>query len=85
MRTGVQFTGTLAPSASGRWFTFGWPATWQVIWYMMPTSPQPGAPELDWDIGVERADAANVTYWITVVNRTGASINFEGRFAVLNG
>jgi hypothetical protein len=84
MRTSVQWTGTLSPNASGRWFTFNWPAAWHVIWYMMPTSPQPGAPELDWDVAVERADANFVTYWITVINRTANTVTFEGRYAVLN-
>jgi hypothetical protein len=84
MWTNVQFTGTLGPGASNRWFTFGWPTAWHVVWYMMPTSPAPGAPELDWDVAVERADANNATYWITVKNLTGATVNFEGRYAVLS-
>lgn len=84
MWTGVQFTGSLAAGASNRWFTFGWPAAWHVTWYMMPTTVKPGAAELDWDVAVERADATNCTYWITVKNLTSAPITFEGRFAVLN-
>jgi hypothetical protein len=51
---------------------------------MMPTSPAPGAAELDWNVAVERADASSCTYWITVKNLTGATVNFEGRYAVLN-
>jgi hypothetical protein len=31
MWTNVQFSGSLAPGASGRWFTFNWPATWHVV------------------------------------------------------
>ena len=84
MWTGVQWTGSLAAGASGRWFTFGWPAAWHVTWYMMPTTVKPGAAELDWDVAVERADANNCTYWITVKNLTSAPVTFEGRFAVLN-
>lgn len=84
MWTNVQFTGTLGPGASNRWFTFNWPAAWHVVWYMMPTSPVPGAPELDWDVSVERADANNVTYWLTVKNLSGSTVNFEGRYAVLS-
>jgi hypothetical protein len=84
MWTNVQFTGTLGPGASNRWFTFNWPQAWHVVWYMMPTSPVPGAPELDWDVAVERADANNVTYWLTVKNLSGATVNFEGRYAVLS-
>ncbi len=84
MRTGVQFTGQLAPNASGRWFTFGWPASWHMIWHIMATTPRSGAPELDWDVAVERASADAVTYWITVKNLTNATVAFEGRYAVMN-
>ncbi len=84
MWTNVQFTGTLGPNASARWFTFNWPAAWHVFWYMMPTTPRLGAPEIDWDVAVERGDATHVTYWITVMNRTPATVTFEGRYAVLN-
>lgn len=84
MWTGVQFTGSLNAGASGRWFTFNWPTTWHVAWYMMPTTVRNGAPELDWSVAVERADDTHATYWITVNNRTNVPITFEGRFAVLN-
>ena len=84
MRTNVQFTGTLTPGGTHRWFTWGWPASWHVVWYMMPTSPQTGAPQVDWTVAVERADPTRCTYWITVVNRTGNPVTFEGRYAVLN-
>ncbi|MDM0053806.1 hypothetical protein [Variovorax sp. J22R115] len=84
MWTGVQFNGALAPNASNRWFTFNWPTAWHVVWYMVPTTPQSGNPQVEWTVGVERATAANATYWITVKNLTNQSVNFEGRFAVLN-
>ncbi len=84
MWTGVQFTGSLGPNASNKWFTFNWPAAWHVVWYVQPTSPQVGAPQLEWSVGVERANASNSTYWITVRNLTAQNLTFEGRFAVLN-
>jgi hypothetical protein len=84
MWTNVQFTGSLAPDQTGRWFTYGWPTSWHVVWYMMPSTPQPGAPEVDWSVAVERANATQCTYWITVVNRTASAVTFEGRYAVLN-
>ena len=83
MRTGVQWTGTLGPNASRRWFTHSWPASWHVVWYMTPTSPRRGGPQVDWDVAVERADANRVTYWITVKNLTNQQVTFEGRYAVL--
>ena len=84
MWTGVQWTGSLGPGASQRWFTFNWPTTWHVVWYMKPTSPQVGAPQIDWDVAVERASAEYVTYWITVKNLTSNTVTFEGRYAVMN-
>ncbi len=83
MTTGVQFNGTLAANQTLSWFTFNWPTTWHVVWYMMPTTPVPGA-KLDWDINVEKGAGAVCTYWITVKNLTGSAINFEGRYAILN-
>lgn len=84
MWTNVQFSGTLAPGASNRWFTWGWPPAWHVMWHLMPTSPRPGAPQIDWDITVERANANQVTYWITAKNLTNSNLTFEGRYVVLN-
>lgn len=84
MWTNTQFTGSLAPGASKRWFTFNWPTTWHVVWYVVPTSPQSGAPQVDWDVAVERASAAHCTYWITVKNLSSQTVTFEGRYAVLN-
>ena len=84
MWTGVQWTGSLGAGASQRWFTYGWPASWHVVWYMMPTSVQLGTPSLDWDVTVERASTTDVTYWITVTNLISSAVTFEGRYAVLS-
>ena len=84
MTTGVQWTGTLGPGASSRWRSDGWPAASHVVWSVVPTSPQAGAPQLDWDVAVERANATQCTYWITVKNLTSATVTFEGRYAVLS-
>ena len=84
MNTGVQWTGTLGPHATMPFFTWGWNPTLHVVWYMMPTTPQPGAPELSWTVGVERSNAAQCTYWITVTNLTANTITFEGRYAILS-
>jgi hypothetical protein len=81
---GTQWTGTLAANASGRWFTFGWPATWHMLWTAVPTSPASGAPQISFRTQVERADAEHVTYWITVGNLTAAPVTFEGRFCILS-
>jgi hypothetical protein len=84
MRVGTQFTGTVAAGASHRWFTWGWPADWETVWTVVPTSPAPGAPQMEWDVAVERASAGAITYWITVRNLTSARINIEARYAITN-
>lgn len=84
MRVGVQFTGTVAANTSQRWFTFNWPATWHVVWYVVPTSPVIGAPQIEWSVAVERASGTAITYWITIRNVTAAPVNIEARYAVLN-
>lgn len=84
MTVGVQFTGTVPANQTVRWFTFNWPQQWHVEWNVVPTSPQSGAPQIDWDVFVERANPTNITYWISVTNLTANPVNIEGRYAVLN-
>lgn len=81
---GVQWTGTLTANQSQRWFTWGWPATWHVIWTVMPTTPRPGDPQVSWTVQVERANAEYITYWITVRNLTPNAVTFEGRYCILS-
>jgi len=50
---------------------------------MMPTTVKSGAPELNWTVGVERYNATQCTYWLTVTNLTNVALTFEGRYAVL--
>ena len=81
---GVQFNGTLNANETKRWFTFNWPATWQMVWTVMPTTVKNGAPEITWSVQVERADAEHVTYWITVQNLVNVPVAFEGRYCILS-
>ena len=81
---GTQWTGTLPPNGNARWFTFNWPAVWHVIWTVMPTNPEPGAPQVAWSVQVERASAVYATYWITVKNLKNAPLAFEGRYCILS-
>jgi hypothetical protein len=81
---GVQWTGSLVGNETRRWFTFNWPATWHVVWTVMPTTQRPGAPQVSWTVQVERASAEYVTYWITVRNLTPDPANFEGRYCILS-
>jgi hypothetical protein len=81
---GVQWRGQLTPGQTERWFTFNWPATWHVVWTVMPTTVRPGAPQVRWNVQVERASAEYVTYWITVQNLVATPLDFEGRFCILS-
>ena len=80
---GLQFNGTLTPNQTQSWFTFNWPATWHMLWTVMPTTPAPGA-KITWKVAVERGSAEFATYWITVTNLTNQTVNFEGRYAILS-
>jgi hypothetical protein len=83
MTTGVQFTGTLTANQTQKWYTFNWNPVNHVIWYMVPSSVNTSAPELQWTVAVQRASNTACTYWITVTNLTAATITFEGRYAIL--
>jgi hypothetical protein len=80
----TQWFGTIAGNTSRRWFTFGWPANWHVVWTIMPTLICPGTPTLSWSVAVERASATQATYWITVTNSSPHTVRFEGRYDVLS-
>jgi hypothetical protein len=84
MVVGTQFTGSVAAGSAKRWFTFNWPASWNVIWTVVPTSPVTGAPQTECDVAVERATSTHITYWITIRNLTSRSVNIEARFAITN-
>ncbi len=84
MRVGVQFTGTVPAGQARRWFTHSWPQEWHVVWYVVPTSPRSGAPQIEWEVAVERASSSHITYWITIRNVSPESVNIEARYAVLN-
>lgn len=84
MRVGVQFTGSVPAGQTRRWFTFNWPQAWHVAWNVVPTSPRSGAPQIDWDVEVERANANFITYWVNIRNVSPDPVNIEARYAVLN-
>lgn len=81
---GVQWFGMIGPNATGRWFTYGWPAVWHVVWTVMPITPCPRGPQLSWTVQVERANATQCTYWITVKNLSSDPVRFEGRYDILS-
>jgi hypothetical protein len=81
---GVQWQGHLNPNQTQKWFTFNWPATWNIVWTVMPTTVHNGTPSVRWNVEVERASAEFATYWITVQNLLNIPVDFEGRYAILS-
>lgn len=84
MSTGVQFSGSLSPNATRRWYSWGWSATRHVVWYVVPTTPRTGGPQIEWDVEVERTSSTALTYWITIKNLTSSAVSVEARYAILN-
>jgi hypothetical protein len=84
MEVGVQIVDTVPPNASIDYFTFGWDPTWNVVWTVIPTSPAPGQPQVEWNVAVERATDTSVTYYVTITNLTSSDVGVEGRYAILN-
>ena len=81
--TGTQFTGSVAANSSHQWFTYNWPAWWQTIWSVMPTTVNATSAQLTCTVNVQRPSGAYITYWITVTNQTNVAVNFNARYAVL--
>ncbi|MFZ5779662.1 MAG: hypothetical protein ACOY4R_05585 [Pseudomonadota bacterium] len=84
MQVGVQYTGAIGPSETRRFFSHSWSPTLHVIWTVVPQTVLPGAPQLEWQVSVERASAAAATYWITIKNLTTTRTDFELRYAIVN-
>lgn len=84
MQVGTQFTGTVPAGTSRRWFTHSWNPSSHVVWTVVPTTPGPGAAQVEWDVQVQRASESALTYFITVRNLSAAEVGVEARFAILN-
>jgi hypothetical protein len=84
MHIGTQFTGTVGAGATGRWFTHSWDPAHHVVWTVVPTTPGPGAAQVEWDVQVQRASASAITYYLTIRNLSAAEVGVEARFAVLD-
>lgn len=76
----MQFTGTLSPGQTGTWFTFGYPPSWNVEWFIRPTT---AGGKVRASIETELSGDSNYTYWITVTNTGPISTNFEAKYVVL--
>jgi hypothetical protein len=85
MLIGTQFQGQVPAQQTLRWNTTGWADQWYVVWNLVPTTPSAAqSPQFEWELGVERTSASQLTYWITVKNLDAAPVSFEARYAILN-
>jgi hypothetical protein len=84
MQTGVQWTDMMSPHAVIDYFTWGWNPAFDVVWMIVPTTAIAAGPQIEWNVGVERSDASNVTYHVTVTNMTPNAVGIEGRYGILN-
>jgi hypothetical protein len=77
---GTQWTSSINPGQTQRWFTYNWSPDWFIDWSIRPTTP---GGMVTWDVEIERGANNTFTYWITVRNTGSVVTNFEGRFARL--
>ena len=81
---GTQWTRTMPPHATIDYYTWGWPACWDVVWTPMSDLATHGGPQMTWNVQVERSpDGYFLTYHIVITNLTNAPLSVEGRYAVL--
>lgn len=80
---GTQFSATLAPGATGAWFTHSWPSHWFVAWTLIPTTPVGSVPQLEFTRRIARQSDTFVTYFLEVRNLSGDQIGFDARYEVL--
>jgi len=79
---GVQWTDTMPPHATIDYYTWNWPACWDVLWTPMSDTATGGGPQMSWEVKVERSPYF-ITYHIFVTNLTSAPLRVEGRYAIL--
>jgi hypothetical protein len=80
--SGIQFRGTIGGSTTQTWFTYNWPELWRVVWTVVPTSVGT-APQIHWNVQVQKSPGAALTYFISVTNLTPNPVDVEGRYVIL--
>lgn len=82
---GIQFRGTLEAGETRTWITDNWPQEWHVAWLIVPIEPnQIRAPQIKWEVMVERQQKAFLSYYICVRNLTSIRVSIEARYMILN-
>jgi hypothetical protein len=82
--TGTQWTDTMPAHAVIDFYTWGWPACWDVTWMISSESPREAGPQVKWKVQVERAPVSPyfLTYHIIVTNLTSQPVAIQGRYGI---
>ncbi len=84
-RADVQFKGIIPAGKTRCYQSPGWPAEWHVRWTVVPITSRSGAPQITWNVKVERSEDNDITYWVYVTNSSSSVVDVEGCYAVLEG
>jgi hypothetical protein len=76
----VQFSGNIGAGQTQLWFTFGWPADWNLAWQVRPTT---SGGKLRSSVEIERGGDGTHTYWITITNTGAGATDFQARYTAL--
>lgn len=78
--TGTQFTGTIQPGQTQRWFTYNWSPSYVAHWSVRPTT---AGGRVTWQTEIERSANGMLTYWIVIRNVGTVTTAFEAKYAVM--
>jgi hypothetical protein len=80
--SGTQWTDMMPAGAVIDYYTWGWPACWDVVWTPMSDTAQGTGPQISWTLQVERSPYF-VTYHIIIHNLANHPVRVEGRYTIL--
>ncbi|MCH7583484.1 MAG: hypothetical protein IIC72_12765 [Acidobacteria bacterium] len=78
--TGTQFTGSIQPGQTQRWFTYNWHPAYVANWSVLPTTTDG---KVAWSVEAERSSNGRLTYWIVIRNVGTIPTAFEARYALM--
>lgn len=79
--TDTQFSGTINPGQTQRWFTHSWPLDRHVDWSVVPTTVIGGGPKIAWDVQTERTERG-LTYWLIIRNVGSQAISYQAKYSI---
>lgn len=76
--TGTQFSGSLNPGQTQKWFTYNWSPSEVTKWSVRPTTAKG---KVKFTEEVERSNNGKLTYWLTIKNVGSVVTSFEAKYA----